>query len=145
MNKELSRTTNPLAEMLEWLGLAGPKGRMGVGLAPFVRVEDFVENGSYVLRAEAPGLDPDTDVEVTVQGDVLTRSGERRKEKDRNHQEFHYNHQEFHYGSFRRSVTLPTGADLDAVEASCTDGVLEVRVPMAAAETGARTVPVKRS
>ena len=139
MNKELTRTTNPLAEMLEWLDLAGPRGRKGVGLAPFVRVEDFVEDGSYVLRAEVPGLDPDKDVEVTVQGDVLTISGERREEKkDRNHQEFHY-------GSFRRSVTLPAGADPDAVEASYTDGVLEVRVPMAAEETGARTVPVTRS
>lgn len=139
MNKELTRTTNPLAEMLEWLDLAGPRGRKGVGLAPMVRVEDFVEDGSYVLRAEVPGLDPEKDVEVTVQGDVLTISGERREEKkDRNHQEFHY-------GSFRRSVTLPPGADADAVEASYTDGVLEVKVPIAEEQAGARTVPVTRS
>ena len=139
MDKELSRTTNPFAEMLEWWDLAGPRGRKGVGLAPQVRVEDFVEDGRYVLRAEMPGLDPEKDVEVTVQGDVLTISGERREEKKDRH------HQEFHYGSFTRSVTLPTGADPDAVEASYTDGVLEVRVPMVAQETGARTVPVTRS
>lgn len=139
MSKELTRTTNPFAEMMEWWDLAGPRGRKGVGLAPQVRVEDFVEDGRYVLRAEMAGLDPDKDVEVTVQGDVLTIRGERREEKkDRNHQEFHY-------GSFSRSVTLPAGADPDAVEASYTDGVLEVRVPMTAPEAGTRTVPVTRS
>lgn len=139
MSKELTRTTNPFAEMMEWWDLAGPRGRKGVGLAPQVRVEDFVEDGRYVLRAEMAGLDPDNDVEVTVQGDVLTIRGERREEKkDRNHQEFHY-------GSFSRSVTLPAGADPDAVDASYTDGVLEVRVPMTAPEAGTRTVPVTRS
>lgn len=139
MSKELTRTTNPLADMLEWLDLAGTKGRRGVGLAPYVRVEDFVEDSSYVLRAEVPGLDPDKDVSVTVQGDLLTISGERREEKKER------NHQEFHYGSFRRSVSLPPGADPEAIEASYTDGVLEVRVPMSSEETGARSVPVKRS
>lgn len=110
-----------------------------MGLAPDVRVEDYVEDGSYVLRAEMPGLDPDKDVEVTVHGDLLTISGERREEtKERNHQEFHY-------GSFRRSVTLPPGADPDAVEASYTDGVLEVRVPLSAEQAGARSVPVTRA
>ncbi|WP_134772746.1 Hsp20/alpha crystallin family protein [Ornithinimicrobium flavum] len=114
MSKELTRTTNPFAEMMEWWDLAGPRDRKGVGLAPQVRV-------------------------VTVQGDVLTIRGERREQKkDRNHQEFHD-------GSFSRSVTLPAGADPDAVDASYTDGVLEVRVPMTAPEAGTRTVPVTRS
>lgn len=139
MNKDVVRTTNPLADMLEWLDIGGPKARRGVGLAPFVRVEDFVEEGSYVLRAEVPGLDPEKDIAVTVQGDLLTISGERHEEKKER------NHQEFHYGSFRRSVSLPPGADADAIEASYTDGVLEVRVPVGEAESGGRTVPVKRS
>ncbi|HSP59833.1 MAG TPA: Hsp20/alpha crystallin family protein [Ornithinimicrobium sp.] len=139
MTRELTRTTNPLTEMLDWLDLGGPRGRRGVGLAPYVRVEDYVEDGSYVLRAEVPGLDPDEDVSVTVQGDLLTISGERREETKERH------HQEFHYGSFRRTVSLPPGADPEAVEASYTDGVLEVRVPMGSEETGARTVPVTRS
>ncbi|MFK5632965.1 MULTISPECIES: Hsp20/alpha crystallin family protein [unclassified Ornithinimicrobium] len=140
MNKQVARTTSPLADMLEWLDLGAPKARRGVGLAPYLRVEDFVEDGTYVLRAEVPGMDPDKDISVTVQGGMLTISGERREEKkDRNHEEFHY-------GSFQRSVSLPEGADVDRIEASYTDGVLEVRVPTSSGEKQeATTVPVKRS
>lgn len=45
MNKELTRTTNPLTELMEWLDLGGPRGRRGLGLVPDVRVEDYVEDG----------------------------------------------------------------------------------------------------
>ena len=139
MAKEMARTTGPLTDMLEWFDLGMPRGRRGIGLEGYVRVEDYQAEGSYVLRAELPGVDPDTDISVAVQGDVLTISGERREEKKDRH------HQEFLYGSFRRSVSLPKGAKTDAVEATYTDGVLEVRVPVDGAAKPATTVPVKRS
>lgn len=139
MTKDVARTTGPLTDMLEWFDLGLPRGRRGTGLDGWVRVEDYVDEGAYVLRAELPGVDPDKDVTVEVQGDVLTIRGERREEKKDRH------HQEFRYGSFRRSVTLPQGADTDQVQASYTDGVLEVRVPVEGGAQPAVTVPVQRS
>ncbi len=117
------RPTSPMAEMLDWLESNTPFTFSGVGLAPYVRVEDYLEDGDYVLRAELPGIDPEKDVEVSVENDMITITGERReetKEKGR---------REFHYGSFRRSVSLPKGAQADKISASYNDGVLEVRVP----------------
>lgn len=117
---------------------------MGLGLtdpdAPsHIRIEDFVEDGSYVLRAEMPGIDPDKDVDITIQSDLLTIRGERREEKkDRDHQEFHY-------GSFARTVPLPAGCDADAVSASYRDGVLEVRVPVVESASEPQKVTVKRA
>jgi len=139
MSKEVARPTGPLADMMEWFDTGVPRALRGLGLSPVVRVEDFVKDNTYVLRAEMPGLDPDEDVAVTVQGDVLTIAGERREEKRER------NRQEFHYGSFHRSVTLPPGADPDQIDASYTDGVLEVRVPVDTKQSSAVTVPVKRS
>ncbi|HEU4512098.1 MAG TPA: Hsp20/alpha crystallin family protein [Nocardioidaceae bacterium] len=132
------RPTSPMAEMLDWLESNTPFSFSGVGLAPYVRVEDYLEDGDYVLRAELPGIDPGKDVEVSVENDMLTITGERReetKEKSR---------REFHYGSFRRTVSLPKGAQADKITASYTDGVLEVRVPTGGQELPATKIPIQR-
>jgi HSP20 family molecular chaperone IbpA len=128
-----------MAEMLDWLESNAPLNLHGVGLAPYVRVEDSMEEGAYVIRAEIPGIDPDKDVEVSVENDLLTIRGERREEtKDKNRREFHY-------GSFRRTVSLPKGADAEKITASYTDGVLEVRVPTTAVEAPTMRIPVQRA
>lgn len=137
-NKDVSRVSNPFAEMLDWLDSGAPFGFRSLGLTPYVRVEDFVEEGTYVLRAEMPGIDPDKDVTVSVDNDVLTIRGERREEEKEK------NHREFHYGSFTRSITLPKGVNAEEISATYTDGVLEVRVPRAAEEATAVKVPVRR-
>jgi HSP20 family protein len=133
------RGTSPMAEMLDWLESNAPVNLHGVGLAPYVRVEDFMEEDAYVLRAEVPGIDPDEDIEVSVENDMLTIRGERREETKEK------NRREFHYGSFRRTVSLPKGAEPDKITASYNDGVLEVRVPTRGAEAPSMRIPIQRS
>jgi HSP20 family molecular chaperone IbpA len=82
------------------------------------------------LRAELPGIDPEKDVEITVDDGVLTVKAERREEKKEG------GRSEFRYGSFARSVTLPAGADEENVAASYRDGILEVRTPIKEATKG---------
>jgi HSP20 family molecular chaperone IbpA len=89
-----------------------------------VRVEDFVDQGQYVVRAELPGIDPEKDVDITVADGILTITAERREEKKES------GRSEFRYGSFSRSVRLPGGADEEDVTASYGDGILEVRTPL---------------
>lgn len=132
------RTSGTMAEMLEWLEANTALNLSGVGLTPYVRIEDFQEEGAYVLRAELPGIDPEKDVEVTVENGVLTISGERREETREK------NRQEFHYGSFRRTLTLPAGAQSEQVTAAYTDGVLEVRVPLSAEAPPTTRIPIQR-
>jgi HSP20 family protein len=139
MTTVAKRSSSPMAEMLDWLESNAPLNLHGVGLAPYVRIEDFVEEGAYVLRAELPGIDPEKDVEVSIENDMLTIRGERREETKEK------NRREFHYGSFRRTVSLPKGADADKITASYTDGVLEVRVPMTTEVAQTVRIPVQRS
>lgn len=89
-----------------------------------VRVEDFVDQRQYVVRAELPGIDPEKDVDITVEDGILTITAERREEKKES------GRSEFRYGSFSRSVRLPAGADEGDVTASYRDGILEVRTPL---------------
>lgn len=134
MSTPMRHRANPIAELLSRFDL-----EPGMGLSPSVRVEDYVEGDTYVLRAELPGIDPDKDVEITVDRDVLTISGERREEvKERNRQELHY-------GSFMRSVTLPGDGREKDIRASYADGVLEVRVPFDKDQDRTRRIPVHRA
>ena len=89
-----------------------------------IKVEEFVRDGRYVVRAELPGVDPDKDVEVTVNDGLLTIRGERREEVKEDQRS------EFYYGSFVRTLSLPSGADPEAVDAVYRDGILEVSVLM---------------
>lgn len=130
---------NPMAEMLKWLESDEMFGLRSPGLIPYVRVEDYVEDGKYVVRAEMPGIDPDKDVEIMVDGDVLTIRGERREEQREK------GLRELHYGSFTRSVTLPPHARTDEITASYADGVLQVVVPFDDEPTTVQRIEVRRT
>ena len=125
-------------ELLDWLDRDGVSYRSG-GLVPDIRVEDFLEDDVYVVRAEMPGVDPEKDVSLTTKDGALTIRCERREEKKDK------NFQEFQYGSFARRIALPVGARGDAATASYTDGVLEIRVPIEATEGEERPIAISRA
>jgi HSP20 family protein len=80
----------------------------------------------FVLRADLPGMG-ESDVNIEIEDNVLTVSGERKTEHEDKREGFH--RLERAYGSFSRSLTLPKGIDAEAVSAAFDRGVLEVRVP----------------
>jgi HSP20 family protein len=88
------------------------------------------EDGDIVVRAELPGVKQE-DVDITLHDGVLTISGERKAEEQREGSGYYV--RERRYGSFRRSMTLPQGVDESAIRARFDGGVLEVRVSGAAA------------
>jgi HSP20 family protein len=96
---------------------------------------------SIVLRADIPGIEPD-DVEIAVEDGVLTVSGEHSEEHDEEKE--HYVRRERHRGAFSRSITLPPGVDPDSIEATTTNGVLEVTIPVPKEESK-KVVEIKAS
>ena len=90
------------------------------------RLEETLQDNRYVIRAELPGLDPENDIQVTVDGRILTIRAERRQQDNGPYRS------EFRYGSLARAVRLPTGVDPADVTARYDKGVLEVSVPVAA-------------
>jgi|SRR5687767_2294251 HSP20 family protein len=97
------------------------------GAQRWVPAMDLVEaDDHFVLKADLPGVD-EGDVAIEVQDNVLTLSGSREAEHERNEQGWY--RLERSYGSFNRSLTLPDGVDPDKVEANFDRGVLEVRIP----------------
>ncbi|MDH6574710.1 Hsp20/alpha crystallin family protein [Kitasatospora sp. MAP5-34] len=129
-----------LPDLIDWLGSGFPTlpVRGGPDLHP-IPIEVTEEDGHYVVRAELPGMDPEHEIEITAEGDVLTVRAEHTESKQDKQ------HSEFRYGSFQRSVRLPVPIPEEGVEADYQDGILTVRVPLAEqAKETARSIPVKR-
>jgi HSP20 family protein len=126
-------------ELLDWMESPW-SALLPFGPAQNFRVEDYTEDGKYLIRAELPGLDPDKDVEVTADSGMLTIHAERREETKEDR------HSEFRYGSLTRTVSLPEGADPAKITAKYDKGILEVTVPVPAqAKSGSRRIAVERS
>ena len=105
----------------------------------FPDVDVFEREGKIVIRADVPGMRPE-DVDVTVEGDLLTIKGHREEEKEIKEENYYSSERAF--GEFTRTVRLPEGAATDAIEASCAAGVLEVTVPRPSAPA-AKSVKVQ--
>jgi HSP20 family protein len=104
-------------------------------------VDVFHRDEDLVIRAELPGIDPEKDVEITLQEGVLTIRGERRHEARSSQNGVE--RIESATGSFSRSVALPEGVTEKDVRAHYENGIMEVVVPGAARLSGVRRIPIE--
>jgi len=122
MSTVVRRESRPFLDLFDWM--ESPMTMFRPLLGQGMRMEDFVKDGHYVVRAELPGVDPEHEVDVSVIDGILSIKAERREE------EVDKTHSEFRYGSFSRRVVLPPGADEEHIEATYDKGILEVVVDL---------------
>lgn len=99
-----------------------------------IRVDEYRDGDTIVVRAELPGIDPDKDVELTVSDGMLRIEAERRVEEES--KDKGYVRHELSYGRLTRTLPLPEGVVESDITASYRDGILEVRVPVPATVAG---------
>lgn len=101
-------------------------GREELTTGAFVPPVDIYEDEHGIqLKLEAPGID-EKDLDIKVENNVLTVSGERKLEKEEKEENFH--RVERRYGSFIRSFTLPNTVDTENIHADYEHGVLKIRL-----------------
>ena len=88
---------------------------------------------------QVPGLKPE-DIQISVQGNLLTISGEKKKSVEEKKESHH--HVERRYGTFRREITLSSAVDPEKIQAEYHEGVLTVTMPKTQLAKPKR-VPVK--
>ena len=98
-------------------------GADGTQWAPSVDVSETAKE--VIVKAELPGIDP-KEIDVSVNGDVLTLRGERKKEEEKKGENFH--RLERRYGTFARSIRLPAEVDVNKVSAEYKDGILTINL-----------------
>ncbi|MBW6396546.1 Hsp20/alpha crystallin family protein [Roseomonas sp. HJA6] len=108
------------------------------GFAPKIEVKETAEG--LTVTAELPGIE-EKDVEVSLDGDMLTLSGEKRAEKTEDKEGLHL--AERSYGSFRRSLALPWSPNPADATAAFDKGVLTVTLKRPPeAEAKANRIPI---
>lgn len=111
---------DPFEGMLDTMSLRGLRHREANPLNMVRR------SGGHEIEVSVPGYSK-SDIEVDVKDDVLTISGKREQlEKDAVER---YHIREFETTSFTRTIRLPTSTDIDAISATCKDGILKIYLP----------------
>ncbi|HWI41480.1 MAG TPA: Hsp20/alpha crystallin family protein [Verrucomicrobiae bacterium] len=105
--------------------LAGPATRR------FPQVNIAEDEARLYVHALIPGV-PANEVEITVLGNTITISGER-KAPEPGAAPYVWHRNERGYGKFRRTLDLPGDVDVNDVKADCRDGILIVSIAKAAA------------
>lgn len=108
--------------------------------SPFVPSVDLVEEANaFEVRMDIPGMEA-KDIQIQVEGNVMTVSGKREEEKEEKEKTYH--RVERRYGSFSRSISLPVQVNADEVAADYAHGVLTVKLPKSE-KAAARKINVK--
>lgn len=128
--------------LIDWF--EAPFASLRPYLAQPIRVEEYAEEGRYVVKAELAGINPEKDAEVTVGAGYLTIRAERHASKEGTR------HSEFRYGAFSRTLSLPADANPDDVTATYADGILTVTIGTRESKAGQAkkitiTTPGKRA
>ena len=90
------------------------------------QVDVHEESERFAVLVDVPGVEP-KDIEITAERGVLTIRGERPVSTEE--ESGSYRRLERRSGKFLRRFTLPDSANLDAISAKHTHGVLEVTIP----------------
>jgi HSP20 family protein len=103
-------------------------------------VNAFVKGDSYCVEAEIPGVDKN-DLEVSVDGNMLTIRGERKMSREEKEED--YIIRESEYGSFMRRLTMPEGVKTENVHASFENGILKITIPMEKKAIAGRKIEIE--
>ncbi len=95
---------------------------------------------AYHIEVELPGVKK-KDVDISVDGNILTISGERNVRDEVKDEDYHK--VESRYGLFSRSFTLPEKVDISNIEAEFVNGVLEIAIPKLKVDTSSKKIEIK--
>jgi HSP20 family protein len=98
----------------------------------------YETNDHLVVKAAVPGVQP-SDVDISVDDDVLTIKGEFKQDETKDEDQYH--RRELRYGSFERSLRLPPTVDAEKAEATFEHGMLKLEIPKRA-EAKAKTFKI---
>jgi HSP20 family protein len=108
------------------------------GFAPQLDVRE-TEQG-LEIAAELPGMS-EQDVELRLEGDLLTLSGEKKEERARDQGGLHLTERSF--GRFQRAFRLPYSPDPNQVQARFDRGILRIALPRPQQQQGGGRIQIQ--
>jgi HSP20 family protein len=141
LRRQIDRLFDSFAGGFHLPSLGAPFGAPALrGGAVAVRFDVSESDDAIEVSAELPGLE-EKDVEVVLEGGVLTVKGEKKAESEKTEKDFYV--AERSYGAFRRSFRLPDTVDENKIQAAFDKGVLKLVLPkLAAAKRKVKKIPI---
>ena len=99
----------------------------------------YQTDSEVVVKAALPGIKAE-EVQINVDGDILTIRGETRQEEEQKEKSWQIH--EHRWGAFERSVRLPAGVTSDKAKADFENGILTIRLPKSE-EVKPRTIAIR--
>lgn len=132
---------NQVAEMMDRaFGLTQEPERTPESRNWTLPVDVYERDNNLIVRTALPGVKPE-DVNVSIEENVLTISGETKDEITEHDKVFR---REYRHGSFSRSLLLPENIDTAGIEASFDNGYVKITLPkIAPVKPQALKIPVK--
>jgi HSP20 family protein len=112
-----------MREMMQISPFAGEEGGV-VDFRPRFEIRETKDG--YRVLGDLPGI-RDEDLDISVEGTMLTVRGKREEERREEGDEYHLYERSF--GSFSRSFALPESADTENIRAELNEGVLTIAMP----------------
>ncbi len=100
----------------------------------------FEKNGRLMVHVDLPGLTK-KDLSIVFEENDLVLRGERKDERKVEDNDFF--RAEVAYGTFYRRLPLPAGLEVDKIEASFKDGVLQIEIPLPKGKVYAKEIPIR--
>lgn len=119
----------PFAEMADMDAMADAHGQLALDI--------YQTPSDLIVEAPIAGVAPE-DLEIDIQGDILTIKGARKRCQQVPANDLIY--QECHWGDFSRSIILPVDVVSERIDATLKNGILTIRLPKALPN---RTIQVK--
>ncbi|MFI6062362.1 Hsp20/alpha crystallin family protein [Streptomyces sp. NPDC051286] len=117
---QMERRHGLFPDLVDWFGADFPRfpvGRPTIAVHP-IPIEVGDQDAQYVPRAGLPGMDPEIDIRIPVEGDTPTIGAEHTESRTE------MEHSELRYRPFRGRVRLPAEIPTEGVKAACKDGIL---------------------
>jgi len=125
-------------------GLTTTPGQQQAGGTVEARMNVSETDKELRICAELPGVE-EKDVDITLDGDVLTIRGEKKFEQQHGSDKENFHVVERSYGSFQRSLQLPYSVKVEDVRAEFQNGVLTLTLPKSEQQQRSRKIPIGAS
>jgi HSP20 family protein len=117
---------NEISRVFDNFFSVGPSTLFENEWLPSLNVDE--DEKAILVKAEIPGI-KEKDLNVTLQNNILTISGEKKEEKEEKSKDKKTVISERKFGSFSRTITLPESIRADKVNAKFKNGVLTIELP----------------
>jgi len=140
INRELSSLHREMDDLFRRTFGAAAETRGGSVINPMINT--YAKGDTFCVEAEIPGVEKEN-LDVSVDGNILTVQGERKESKEVKEEEYFV--RESQAGSFVRRLSLPEGVNTDQVHASYENGILKISMPLEKKLSSGRKVQIEGS